>query len=63
MKQNGALNHIEIYVSNLATSKKFWSWLLVNHLGYKIYQSWSNGISYSINSNSYVVFVQTDAEK
>lgn len=63
MKQNGTINHIEIYVSNLTNSKKFWNWLLVKHLGYKVYQSWSNGISYSINSNYYIVFVQTSEDK
>lgn len=33
----GHLHHIEIYVSDLSRSEKFWSWLL-GRLGYVEYQ-------------------------
>lgn len=55
------LHHIEIYVSNLDASKTFWSWLLVEELGYHIYQTWDQGISYKLDA-TYLVFVQTEEE-
>ncbi|WP_057896860.1 VOC family protein [Liquorilactobacillus oeni] len=57
------INHIEIYVSDLFVSSKFWKWLLVGHLGYKTYQKWEKGISYIKDSCSYIVFVQADKKK
>lgn len=54
----GKLHHIEIYVKDLNISKKFWGWLL-GELGYKEYQKWEKGISYSLDS-SYIVFVQAE---
>ncbi len=54
----GVIHHIEIYVHDLKRSKAFWTWLL-EALGYKIYQQWSEGISYILN-DSYLCFVQTE---
>lgn len=54
----GSLHHVEIYVKDLSTSKKFWGWLL-KELGYKEYQSWELGISY-ILGDTYLVFVQVE---
>ncbi|SYW14257.1 VOC family protein [Oenococcus oeni] len=62
MIENGAISHIEIYVSDLKASKRFWSWLLVSQFGYKVYQQWDKGISYILNG-TYLVFVQTDQDK
>lgn len=58
MNKKGLLHHIEIYVSNLEESQKFWSWLL-SELGYDLFQSWSNGVSYKLE-DTYLVFVQTE---
>ncbi|MEZ4978654.1 MAG: VOC family protein [Chitinophagales bacterium] len=55
----GTLHHIEIYVSNLEKSKEFWTWFL-SELGYEIFQTWEEGISYKL-ANTYLVFVQTEA--
>ncbi len=57
MKFNGMINHIEINVSNLSDSKKFWG-LFLSKLGYELYQTWNNGFSY-IKEGTYIVFVQT----
>ncbi len=51
------LHHVEIYVSNLKISKKFWSWFL-DLLGYQEYQAWDAGFSYILDT-TYIVFVQT----
>ncbi|CAM3244091.1 VOC family protein [Streptobacillus felis] len=51
------MHHIEIYVSNLETSKKFYSWLLKS-LGFKLFQEWEQGFSYK-KDNFYIVFVKT----
>lgn len=61
--KTGMINHIEIYVRDLYTSKKFWGWLLVNHLDYKVYQQWKNGISYTKDDSGYIVFVQAKRSK
>ena len=55
----GTIHHIELYVKDLSISKEFWGWLL-EKLGYNLYQSWKDGISY-ILGNSYIVFVQVEA--
>ncbi|MDZ4082872.1 MAG: VOC family protein, partial [Bdellovibrionales bacterium] len=52
----GKLHHVEIYCSNLSRSKEFWTWFL-DLLGYKIYQTWPDGISLKLGS-TYLVFVQ-----
>ena len=54
----GTLHHIELYVSNLQESKKFWSWFL-QELGYNEFQQWDGGISYKLN-DTYIVFVQAN---
>lgn len=54
----GTVHHIEIYVKDLAVTKEFWGWLL-GELGYKVSQSWQEGISYALAS-SYIVFVQAE---
>jgi catechol 2,3-dioxygenase-like lactoylglutathione lyase family enzyme len=53
------LHHIEIYVSNLSMSIKFWEWLLTE-LGYKQYQKWDGGISWKYGE-TYIVFVQAES--
>lgn len=55
---NGAIHHIELYVSDLERSKAFWQWLLKD-LGYQVYQQWSGGISFQLPP-SYIVFVQAE---
>lgn len=52
------IDHIEIYVSNLNNTKKFYN-KLFNILGYETYQEWNSGISYRY-LNTYIVFVQTE---
>jgi catechol 2,3-dioxygenase-like lactoylglutathione lyase family enzyme len=52
------LHHIEIYVSNLSETIKFWNWLLTE-LGYEQYQKWESGISWKYR-NTYIVFVQVE---
>jgi catechol 2,3-dioxygenase-like lactoylglutathione lyase family enzyme len=52
------LHHLEIYVSNLSKTKKFWGWFLFE-LGYNEYQSWEKGISWKYE-NTYIVFVQVE---
>ncbi|MDZ4181982.1 MAG: VOC family protein [Candidatus Cloacimonadaceae bacterium] len=55
----GKLHHVEIYVSDLASSIEFWGWLL-ERLGYSVFQQWDGGISYMFE-DCYLVFVQTEA--
>lgn len=52
------LHHIEIYVSDLRDSTKFWGWFLTE-LGYVQYQKWESGISWKYGE-TYLVFVQVD---
>jgi catechol 2,3-dioxygenase-like lactoylglutathione lyase family enzyme len=54
----GKLHHVEVYVSHLESSKLFWGWLL-EKLGYSVYQSWQEGVSYVLEE-SYIVFVQVE---
>ena len=51
------LHHVEIYVSNLETSRAFYDFLLTK-LGYSLYQEWEKGLSYK-KAEQYLVFVQT----
>lgn len=51
------LHHIELNVSDLKASRKFYD-LLFPLLGYTIYQEWAEGFSYK-QGTVYVVFVQT----
>lgn len=57
MKFNGMINHVEINVSDLSNSRKFWE-IFLSKLGYELYQSWNDGYSY-IKNGTYIVFVQT----
>jgi catechol 2,3-dioxygenase-like lactoylglutathione lyase family enzyme len=54
----GTLHHVEIYVSKLQSSRKFWGWLL-EKLGYSLFQEWEEGFSYK-KYDTYIVFVQTE---
>ncbi len=54
----GLLHHIELYVSDLERSVKFWGWLL-EELGYTAYQNWPEGKSWKLG-DTYLVFVQTE---
>lgn len=40
------LHHVEIYVKDLSTTRKFYDMLFAK-LGYKLYQEWSEGVSYT----------------
>lgn len=51
------LHHIEINVSNLKKTKKFYDFLLPK-LGYQHFQEWDQGFSYKYE-DYYIVFVQT----
>lgn len=52
------LHHIEIYVSNLSKTTRFWSWLLIE-LGFTLFQEWEKGISWKFG-HTYIVFVQVE---
>ncbi|OMI02957.1 hypothetical protein BTA30_01895 [Bacillus swezeyi] len=53
------IHHIELYVSNVERSKRFWGWFL-KELGYEVYQQWKGGISWKANG-AYIVLVQAEA--
>lgn len=53
------IHPIEMYVSNLKTSRKFYSFLL-EALGYELFQEWEEGFSYK-RQETYLVFVQAEA--
>ena len=53
----GLLHHVEIYVTDLEKSTKFWEFFL-ELLGYTKFQKWSEGISWKLGL-TYIVFVQT----
>jgi len=55
----GTIHHITLYVSNLTKSRDFWHWLLVERLGYTVYQEWDSGISFRFGE-TYLDFVQTE---
>lgn len=54
----GLIHHIELYVSNLKTSTKFWGWYL-EELGYRSFQKWESGQSWK-KGDTYIVFVQAE---
>ena len=54
------LHHVELYVSRLETSLRFWAPLLIE-LGYHESQRWPEGASY-ISGSTYICFVQAPAE-
>ncbi len=53
----GTLHHVEIYVSDLETSRIFWTWFL-EAMGYQLFQTWEEGFSF-LHGSTYLVFVQT----
>ncbi|MDQ0176370.1 VOC family protein [Bacillus chungangensis] len=50
------LHHLEIYVSDLERSIRFWDWFL-KELDYEVFQKWERGISWKCGE-TYLVFVQ-----
>lgn len=54
------LHHIELNVSDLKASRKFYD-RLFSLLGYTVHQEWEEGFSYKQGS-AYIVFVQTADE-
>ncbi len=52
----GALHHVEMYVTNLALARDFWSWWL-GQLGWEPYQDWAEGFSWR-HGGCYLVFCQ-----
>jgi len=54
----GMLHHIEIYVSDLERSERFWGWFL-KQMGYQEFQRWDRGVSWKLDY-TYLVFVQVD---
>ena len=54
----GLLHHIEIYVSDLNRTSKFWGWFL-EELGYHTFQKWDLGQSWKME-DTYIVFVQAE---
>lgn len=51
------LHHIEIYVSDLAISRAFWSDLL-SKIDYRESSSWDEGFTLNDGQNTYLTFVQ-----
>lgn len=51
----GSIHHLELYVTDLAASARFWGWLL-GRFGYEPFQEWDDGISFR-TSGTYLVFV------
>lgn len=51
----GSIHHLEFYVRDLATSARFWGWLLAR-FGYQPFQEWDDGISFRTPA-TYLVFV------
>ncbi|MFT8310820.1 MAG: VOC family protein [Sporolactobacillus sp.] len=54
---HGLLHHVEVNVSNLNESVRFWGWFL-EKLGYELVQEWEEGKSWELG-DTYIVFVQT----
>jgi catechol 2,3-dioxygenase-like lactoylglutathione lyase family enzyme len=52
------LHHIEINVSDLKKSIRFWE-VFLSELGYQVFQRWEKGISWKAGT-TYLVFVQTE---
>jgi len=55
------LHHIEIYVSNLSASRKFWTDLLAM-TGYKETDHWNEGFTLKDDSDAYLTFVQRESK-
>ena len=56
---DGTIHHVEIYVSNLKKSTRFWKWLLTKKFSYTLSSKWDSGISFRLG-NTYFTFVQTE---
>ncbi|GGH87465.1 catechol 2,3-dioxygenase-like lactoylglutathione lyase family enzyme [Pullulanibacillus pueri] len=54
----GVLHHVELYVSDLRKTERFWGWFLTE-LGYSEFQRWDKGVSWKIGE-TYIVFVQAE---
>jgi catechol 2,3-dioxygenase-like lactoylglutathione lyase family enzyme len=54
---HGLLHHVEVNVSDLKESVRFWGWFL-EKLGYGLVQEWEEGKSWELG-DTYIVFVQT----
>lgn len=54
---HGLLHHVEVNVSDLKESVRFWGWFL-EKLGYELVQEWEEGKSWELG-DTYIVFVQT----
>lgn len=52
------IHHIELYVSDLSKTKRFYSNLFAL-LSYSLHQEWDEGFSYK-EGNCYIVFVQVE---
>jgi catechol 2,3-dioxygenase-like lactoylglutathione lyase family enzyme len=51
------LHHVELYVSSLATSARWWG-MLLTRLGWTPYQAWDSGCSWRSSDGTYLVLVQ-----
>ena len=51
------LHHVELYVSDLAASRRFWTGLL-GHLGYRETASFDGGFTLAGDAETYLTFVQ-----
>ncbi|EMQ2878380.1 VOC family protein [Vibrio navarrensis] len=51
------LHHVEVYVSNLAVSRDFWTSLL-SKIGYKETGYWGEGFTLSNGIDAYLTFIQ-----
>jgi len=60
MAAPGTLHHIELYVTSLEASMKFWDGLL-GFFGYAKFQEWEQGLSYKLDA-TYIVLVQVEPE-
>jgi catechol 2,3-dioxygenase-like lactoylglutathione lyase family enzyme len=59
MAQPGVLHHVEIYVSSLEATKRFWGGFL-GQLGYTEGAQWESGATYELG-DTYLTFVQVEA--
>lgn len=53
------IHHVEIYVSDLVISHRFYDWLLPQ-IGFSLDQEWPQGFTYLYGTH-YLTFVQTEA--
>ena len=51
------LHHVELYVSNLANTRAFWTPLLA-HIGYQEDGAWDDGFTLAAEGSPYLTFVQ-----